>query len=52
MFIERTQSLKTNFSPLDCGDIDVQCFARDCNAPNVQRDSEGIVRRTVPNMVS
>ena len=47
MFIERTQSLKTNFFPIDCGDFDVQCFVRDCNTPNEQRLDENTYRMVV-----
>ena len=47
MFIERTQSLKTNFFPIDCGDFDVQCFVRDCNTSNEQRPDENTYRMVV-----
>lgn len=47
MFIERTQSLKTNFFPIDCEDFDVHCFARDCNAPNEPRPNENTYRMVV-----
>ena len=47
MFIERTESLKTNFFPLDCGDFDIQCFAKECNAPNEPRPNEDTYRMVV-----
>ena len=47
MFIERTQSLKINFFPIDCGDFDVQCFVRDCNTSNEQRPDENTYRMVV-----